>query len=189
MNALKVLAMLAVLLVSPATSAAIIILDPVGDHTGTVDVTGLRLDIAGDGSYSLRITADSANPFIGAFRININLFNLSLDEYFQSGFNDDNLSLPQEEVVLTGTDPELTDWQDDHTIATSTYDGLGNPPGVSLFRTSVADLPFESICVSEDIIGLDGCGTAIAEPSSLALGSLALVLLALAIRRWQPVAA
>ena len=150
------------------------ITDPVGDHTGAVDATGLLLDIINDGGdYRITVSADAANPFLGEFRININLFNATLDEYFQDVFNDFDEASPLTEITLTGNDPELTDWSDTHTIATSTFDGEGNPDNVTLFRTSVADLPFAPICVAEDIIGLDGCGAAaIAEPPALALVGL-----------------
>jgi len=175
------------LLACQAASATIIaISDPVGDHTGSVDVTGMTLTIdETSGAYTIEITADSANPFIGDFRINVNLFNATLDEFFQNTFNDYSLSSATTSIWLSGADIELSDWLPSHSIATSTYAGLGNPSGISLFRSSVGDLPLAPICVSEDIIGVNGClGTnVVPEPSTLALFGLGLFGLGFASRR------
>lgn len=146
------------LLPSAAMAETISFVDPVGDHTGNVDVVGMDFTFdTTTGGYTIDLTADNANPFVGDFRININLFNVTLDEFFQSTFNDFNLAAPQTSFSLSGADLNITDWLASHTIATSTLAGLGNPSSSSLFRSSVANLPFESICVSEDIIGIDGC--------------------------------
>ena len=133
--------------------------DPVGDHTGSVDVTGMTLDFDLAGNYTIDLTATAANPFDGDFRININLWNVTLDEFFQDVFNDFSLGAPQTGISLAGSSAVIPDWLAGHTIATSTYAGFGNPAGISLFRSSVSDLPFQGICESEDIIGNDGCGT------------------------------
>jgi len=131
--------------------------DPVGDHTGNVDVIGMDFTFDTTGSYTIDLTADNANPFVGDFRININLFNVTLDEFFQDTFNDFSLAAAQTSLSLSGSDSLIADWLASHTVATSTLAGLGNPSSSSLFRSSVSNLPFDSICVSEDIIGIDGC--------------------------------
>ena len=149
------------LLLLPAQGFATVISfsDPVGDHTGIVDVTGMTLDFDVAGNYTIDLTATAADPFNGNFRININLWNVSLDEFFQDPFNDFTLAAPTTSISLSGTDLLIADWLSTHTIATSTYAGFGNPAGSTLFRSSVADIPFQSVCASEDVIGLDGCGT------------------------------
>jgi hypothetical protein len=173
------LALLSFLLILPALGKATILYDfadPVGDHTGIVDVTHMAFSIdETTGDYTIDLTADGANPFSGDFRININLFNVTRDEYFQDSFNDYLGLAPVTSLSLSGSNTDLMDWIGTDVLATSTYDGLGNPAGSSFFRSSVADLPFESICSSEDIIGLDGCSYKdLPEPGVLALVSLGL---------------
>jgi hypothetical protein len=149
------------LLVLPGYSSATIISfsDPVGDHSGAVDVTGMSLDFDSFGNYTINLSATAANPFSGDFRININLWNVTQDEYFQDPFNDYSLSPSQTSLSLSGANSLIADWLVSDTIATSTLAGYGNPAGSTLFRSSVADLPFQSLCQSEDIIGYDGCTT------------------------------
>ena len=170
----------ALLILSAGSAQATVISfsDATGDHTGAVDVTGMTLDINDvSGDYTIDITADAANPFTGDFRVNINLFNATLDEFFQNVFNDFALGgATQTLVTLTGTDTDLTDWLPTHDIATSTLAGLGNPPGSTFFRSSVADLPFGPTCTAEDIIGITGCTppARVPEPGALSMFLLAL---------------
>src|SRR5882724_11154883 len=50
--------------------------DPVGDNTGAIDVTAMSFDFDNaTGDYTITLTATTANPFVGQFRVNINLFN------------------------------------------------------------------------------------------------------------------
>ncbi|MCB1738916.1 MAG: PEP-CTERM sorting domain-containing protein [Gammaproteobacteria bacterium] len=162
----------ALALLAPGAAFAVVLSfsDPTGDSTGAVDVIGMDLDInETTGAYEATIRAAAAAPFVGAFRINLNIWNVSLDEFFQDTFNDYNLGAPQTELVLSGTDANLTDWMASHTIVTTTLAGFGNPSGTSFFRSSVADLPFSGTCVAEDIIGFDGCSTSVPAPAPLAL--------------------
>jgi hypothetical protein len=151
----------ALLIPSYSMAATISFTDPVGDHTGIVDVVGMDLNFDAGGNYTIDLTADAANPFAGDFRININLFNVTLDELFQSAFNDFSLGASQISLSLSGSSAIIPDWLASHSIATSTLAGLGNPSGSSFFRSSVANLPFEPICDSEDIIGIDGCSSTV----------------------------
>lgn len=185
MRSLRLISLCTLLLFSQWATAAISISDPIGDHTGTVDVTGLVFDFDTTGLYTITVTADVANPFIDAFRININLFNVTQDEFFQDAFNDFDLATPTTLVVLDGVNPLIADWNDTDTVAASTLEGLGNPSGSTFFRTSVADLPFSAPCVAEDIIGVDGCRLDVPTASTLALiiGGLGVLPLMLGIRR------
>jgi hypothetical protein len=171
------LATLAMLM--PVSSIATVIswTDPIGDQTGTVDVLSMDFRFDATGIYTIDILADAAHPFSGNFRININLFNVTLDEYFSDTLNDYSLGMPQTRLTLTGTNPLITDWDAGHIIATSTWAGYGNPSGITLFRTSVADMPLE-FCSSEDVVGLRGCGAfVVPEPATLGLIGLGLAIL------------
>ena len=172
-------ALLGLALTLPAIGHALVIFnfaDPVGDHTGSIDVTHMTFTIdETNGDYMIDLTADGANPFAGDFRININLFNVTRNEGFQDAFNDFSGLPATTALSLGGTDLNLTDWLDTDVVATTSLQGLGNPPGVSFFRASVADLPFQPVCVAEDIIGFDGCSAAAPEPGTIALLSIGLV--------------
>lgn len=161
--------------------------DPVGDHTGIVDVTGMDFIFeSSNGNYELNIQSDSANPFTGEFRININLFNVTRNESMQDVFNDFNLGVAtQAAISLSGNNSLLMNWSGTDNVVTSTLAGFGNPPGSTFFRSSVSDLPFAPICVSEDIIGIDGCSTStsVPEPGTLALFGIGLAGMGLARRR------
>jgi len=167
-------ALLIVALYLPASGFAALIswTDPAGDHSGGIDIVGMDFNFASSGDYTIDLFADGANPFVGDFRININLFNVTLNELFADSLNDFSLAAPQTSVTLTGNSFVITDWLADDLVATSTYDGYGNPHGARFFKSSVADLPFQPNCVAEDIIGLNGCGeveVSASEPLSLFL--------------------
>ena len=161
--------------------------DPVGDHTGIVDVTGMDFDFdTATGNYVFDIQSHSANPFTGDFRININLFNVTRNEFMQDAFNDFNLGVTTQAVVsLTGNNSILMNWSATDNVVTSTLAGFGNPSGSTFFRSSVSDLPFASICDSEDIIGINGCSETVPapEPGTLALLGIGLFGMALSRRR------
>jgi len=152
--------------------------DPIGDNTGIVDVTLMVINSdQSTGDYTVDITADASNPFIGNFRINLNLFDVTRNEFFQDSFNDFNLLTDTTVIHLSGSNSTLASWQETDIIATSTFDGFGNPPGSTLFRSAVSDLPLQPACASEDIIGLDGCssGPVVPEPASFGLVGSAIV--------------
>ena len=185
----KIATLACALLLLPAQGFATTISfsDPVGDHTGNVDVTNMDFVFDNSGSYSIDLTATGANPFSGEFRVNINLWNVTLDEFFQDSFNDFDLGVTsQTSLSITGNSPIITDWLVSHTIATSTLAGFGNPAGSSFFRSSVANLPFAPTCDSEDVIGIDGCSTtvpAVPVPAAVWLFGSALIGLAGFVRR------
>lgn len=120
--------------------------DPVGDATGTIDV--ISMVVAFDnmtGIYKITITTTNAQPFMGAFRININLFNpgrLPDNSFFQDAVNNYDLMTPATKIVLRGYDPDLLCWAMGDTVATNTIASGGqNPPGSSWYRCGVMNLP------------------------------------------------
>ena len=149
--------------------------DPVADQTGPVDVTSFVLIFRQLGSYSIYLTADPAHPFFGKFRVNINLYNPDVDPQFATfshacskkcagfgGNTDYDMIVPQTKLVITGHNDVLKHWPAGTRAITSSFAGLGNPPGTSLFRSSIDGLPFTYL-TNEDCIACDGTGVAVGE--------------------------
>jgi hypothetical protein len=145
--------------------------DPVGDESGAIDVTGMQMTFdQKTGDYTIDLTADAAHPFSSQFRVNINVFNAdappkyslfqdvcrqcdTFDIKANSG-NDFDLPTSSLTLRLIGTSRTLKYWNPDNRVATTTWAGLGNPPGASLFRSSVLNLPLTSPpLTNEDVIG------------------------------------
>jgi hypothetical protein len=138
--------------------------DPVGDQTGAIDLTKVSMifDNA-TGNYQIVIRATPAHPFVGPFRININLFNPDAPVsncVFQDTINDYNLADPITKLTLTGTNANLLAWNATDRVANNSFAGVGNPPGTSLFRSGVLNLPF-TFLTNEDTItyGVTGLTT------------------------------
>lgn len=169
-NTICALLIVALYLPTAGFAALISWTDPAGDQSGGIDIIGMDFNFTSSGDYTIDLFADEANPFVGDFRININLFNVSLNELFCDSLNDFSLTAEQTSVTLTGNSFVIADWQANHLVVTSTYDGYGNPHGTRFFSSSVVDLPFQPSCVAEDIIGLNRCGeVSVSEPLSLFL--------------------
>lgn len=132
------------------------VIDPKGDNTGPIDVRKMRVVFdKSTGDYRIILTASKSAPFVGAFRINVNLYNPALGAGYPSFFShtmaDYELSEPRTEIVLSGTHNALTEWEKGHEIYTNSLDGTGNPAGSSLFRTSVSSVPY-GFLTNEDYI-------------------------------------
>jgi PKD repeat protein len=146
------------LVTSSALPLTFSVLDPVGDQTGPVDVVSMVLNFDNaTGQYEIVLTADAAHPFVGDFRININLYNQDLGTtnpdpaFFGDAGNDFSLSVPTTTITLTGTSTSLVAWAAAHRVFTNSLAGTGNPDGVTLFRSTVLGLPFEFL-TNEDVI-------------------------------------
>jgi hypothetical protein len=137
--------------------------DPLGDQTGTIDVKKMTFVFDNTtGDYEIVLRATPANPFVGMFRVNINLFNpdtAPANSLFQDVFNDFNLAVPATELKLIGTNAVLLAWSVEHRVATNTLAGLGNPPTSSFFRTSASNFPL-GFLTNEDAIAYGAAGAA-----------------------------
>jgi len=151
--------------------------DPIADQTGAIDVTGMFMIFDFKGNYTIYLTADPSHPFVGQFRVNINLYNLDADPAFSAfsractkkcggfgGNTDYDLQNPTTKLVIPGRDPVLTHWGAGDRAVTSSFAGLGSPPGEGLFRTSVDNFPL-TFGTNEDCIACDASGVAIAQRS------------------------
>jgi hypothetical protein len=151
--------------------------DPEGDNTGPVDVIGMDFEFDNEtGNYRILLTTSSAEPFMGDFRIDIELFNLDVGttandpSFFQDTINDFRLLVPSTALILSGTNSRLLSWgAGDRILLNNLPDGTPHPDGATLFSSVVAARPGQSL--EKDVIGLDK-ETAIVTSMAPAAGSL-----------------
>jgi uncharacterized repeat protein (TIGR01451 family) len=135
--------------------------DPVGDQTGRIDLTRMVMTFdATTGAYSITLTATPDHPFIGMFRVNINLLNTDTnnnDAFFQDNVKDFDLAVATTTLTLSGTSSKLLSWRDGNRVATNDLP-FGNPPGtgITAFRSGVLDIPF--MAFQEDAIAYGALG-------------------------------
>jgi hypothetical protein len=154
--------------IAPAAELTFSFTDPVGDSTGAIDVTHMVVVFDSvTGNFKITLTSTSAQPFVGQFRVNSNLFNatrLPLHSYFTDNLKDYNLATAQTKLVLTGTNPNLVFWAAGDTVTTNTQASGGiDPPGVTLYRTSVTNFPI-GFLTNEDAIAYGPSGAAVIRP-------------------------
>jgi hypothetical protein len=121
----------------PAPTFAVSFEDPDIPASG-IDLEELTLLWGPDtGDYTLIWRASPAQPFIGNFRLNANLFNADAEastSFFSDTFNDYSLVQPQTIIIENGSSaPQLTSWLDGDRIASACPEPLGCPPLVSVF--------------------------------------------------------
>lgn len=143
------------LLVSRPSSAAPLsfsFADPVGDGNARVDIVGLDFSFDNaTGAYEIVYEADAAKPFLGQFRLNVNLFNpdtgstAEVPSYFADTLNNFNIATATTFITLTGTNSRLLSWEAGDRVAARGPDPLGlpdpDPSGITAFQTEVLDLP------------------------------------------------
>lgn len=137
----------------------IVVHDPRNDQTGAVDVGRMvMLFRPSTGDYRIWLIAHRGHPFVGDFRININLFNADVGttaqdpSFFSDVINDFSLDRPRRVIRLNGQNSRLTAWDAGDRIFTNNLEGTGNPDGISQFRSSVSDLPLQGFLEAEDPI-------------------------------------
>ena len=126
--------------------------DPAGDNTGPIDV--LRMTLRFDdvtGAYEIRLHASASAPFLGDFRVNINLFNVDANSFFQDTVNDYSLTSPTTTLTLTGSSAQLASWSAGDRVHTNSLFGTPNPPNSTLYRTSVSSVP-HGFLTNEDYV-------------------------------------
>jgi hypothetical protein len=131
----------------------IVVADPSGDHTGSIDVTEMVMSFdASTGEYEISIRASAEAPFIGDFRVNINLYNTTARTFFQDAVNDYSFETAREVISLRGQNPALWSWRPGDHVHTNSLAGTENPPNSSLYRSAVNDLPMGGFLENEDTI-------------------------------------
>jgi hypothetical protein len=155
--------------VSTAQALTLSFADPVSDETGTIDVTGMVMTFSKSGKYKIVLTASADHPFVGEFRVNINLYNphaaKSKARFFQdvctscsvfdpaTNHSDFNLATPSTTLTLKqGKSKILKGWHKGNQVAINSDAGLGSPAGISIFRSAAANMPF-TFLTNEDTIG------------------------------------
>jgi len=162
------LGILSLMVVSTAQARTLAFTDPIADQTGTVDVIGMVMTFSKTGHYRIDLTASPDHPFVGQFRVNVNLYNPEVSAkarffsfackncaVFDPAINhsDFNISVPTTTLTLMkGKSKVLKTWDKGDQVAISSFAGLGTPPGVSVFRSAVANMPF-SFLTNEDTLG------------------------------------
>jgi hypothetical protein len=135
-----------------ATLLTISVTDPIGDHTGAIDVTRMLMDFdPATGDYEIVLKADPANPFDANFRVNMHLFNVDDPSLFSDALNDFLLGTPTTTLILSGVSSALTGWEAGDQVFTNSLGGTPNPPGSSLFRSTVSNFPI-GFLTNEDFI-------------------------------------
>ena len=134
---------------TPSLPRVLCIIDPEGD--GPIDITRLVMYFDAQGNYEIHLTAHPIRPFVGAFRVNVNIYNPGAFAFFNDVLNDFDLATPQTLQVLRGRSAALTLWNEGAEVYSHSLDGAPNPAGVSLFRSAVARL-VGGQSVGEDMI-------------------------------------
>lgn len=113
------------------------------------------------GNYVIELKATNENPFLGDFRVNINLFNLDVGttamdpSFFNDTLNDFSLTAPTTTLSLTGNDSRLISWNAGDRIMLNNFpDGSPSPDGATLFRSGVGVVSSGDVATNEDMLGI-----------------------------------
>jgi hypothetical protein len=129
--------------------------DAMGDVFGVTPFDIARMDLIFDrttGAYEITVRTHAGRPFDGAFRINVNLYNVDAPYYFSDALNDFNLTSPASTLVLSGAYFALRFWQPGQRVYTnSLFPGAPKPPGISWYRGGASVLPMSCYLCQEDL--------------------------------------
>lgn len=155
----------AVTLMGQINAASLVLLasDPVLDQFGpSPDL--IQMDFAFDnatGNYAIDLETTNANPFVGDFDININLFNLDVGttaedpSLFSDTFNIFSFPAPTTTLTLTGNSARLLAWDaGDRILLNNLPNATPHPDGISFFRSSV-HVPPGGFLENEDLLGVE----------------------------------
>lgn len=121
--------------------------DPAGDNTSPMDVRRMVFNFnPTTGAYQIIISAPTA-PFVGGFRVNVNLLNDTRGTFFFDNLRDFGYVSPVPFLQLTGTNTALSTWAIGDNVLTNKFVGVGFPN----FWSAVSMLPC-ACSVSEDRI-------------------------------------
>jgi hypothetical protein len=179
------IACLCLLFSSPAAAGPILyqFSDPTGDGTSRTDLTGMDFTFDNaTGAFSIVMSATAAKPFLGHFRLNVNLFNADRDSsssntgFFSHVYQDFNLPVAALSMTMTGTNVMLKGWQaGDRVAATDLPYGVPtyNPTHITAFHSEVLDLAYDDAGAlklgGEDVVYDRASGTVVPEPASFLL--------------------
>ena len=158
-------AVCSVTLMGSINAAPLVLLttDPAFDQLGaSPDLVQLRFAFDNaTGNYVIELKATNENPFLGDFRVNINLFNLDVGttardpSFFNDTMNDFSLTAPTTTLSLTGNDSRLISWNAGDRIMPNNFpDGSPSPDGVTLFRSGVGVVSLGDVATNEDMLGI-----------------------------------
>ena len=158
-------AVCSVILMGSINAAPLVLLttDPAFDQLGASPDL-VHMSFAFDnatGNYVIELKATNENPFLGDFRVNINLFNLDVGttamdpSFFNDTLNDFSLTAPTTTLSLTGNDSRLISWNAGDRIMLNNFpDGSPSPDGATLFRSGVGEVSSGDVVTNEDMLGI-----------------------------------
>lgn len=147
-----------------ATTVVLSAIDPVGDQfVPSPDLVQMKFVFDNvTGAYVIELETTNEDPFIGDFRVNINLFNLDAGttavdpSFFRDTLNDFSLTESTTTLALTGTNDRLQAWKvGDRILLNNLPSGMPSPDGTTLFRSGV-DAAGSEFLEEEDMLGLPG---------------------------------
>ena len=146
-SVLQIVTLLAIFSFTVASTAqahTISFIDPVGDQKGTIDVIEMVMTFTKTGHFQIVLTASADHPFVGEFRVNINLYNPDVPStparffsdvckncsVFDPAINHSDFNLASPTTTLTlvkGKSKVLKSWDAGDHVASNSVAGLGAP--------------------------------------------------------------
>ncbi len=125
--------------------------DATGDQSGPTDLISVVLTFDNTtGDYSIKATADAANPFRDTVRLNYHFYNPDAGTTVTPGMltdnlNDITLAAPVTMLTVSGTNTNLTSWElGDRVAPDSAALGIPTDATFSVFHSGVFNFPLMS---------------------------------------------